>query len=51
MLCFARGMGPEPMLDLLNFNRPQETEPWEMVYFKLYKSQIPILSRQSKWQL
>jgi hypothetical protein len=23
----------------------QETEPWEMVYFKLYKSQIPVIER------
>ena len=23
----------------------QETEPWEMVYFKLYKSQIPIVEQ------
>jgi hypothetical protein len=23
----------------------QETEPWELVYFKLYKSQLPILER------
>jgi hypothetical protein len=23
----------------------EETEPWEMVYFKLYKSQIPIIER------
>ena len=23
----------------------QETEPWEMVYFKLYKSQIPVVEQ------
>ncbi|MGA8490045.1 MAG: hypothetical protein WB711_06455 [Terriglobales bacterium] len=23
----------------------QETEPWEMVFFKLYRSQIPIIER------
>ncbi|MGA8492030.1 MAG: hypothetical protein WB711_16505 [Terriglobales bacterium] len=23
----------------------QETEPWEMVFFKLYKSQIPIIEQ------
>ena len=23
----------------------QETEPWEIIYFKLYKSQLPVLER------
>jgi hypothetical protein len=23
----------------------QETEPWEIIYFKLYKSQLPVIER------
>jgi hypothetical protein len=23
----------------------QETEPWDMVYFKIYKSQLPVIER------
>ena len=24
---------------------PQETEPWEIIYFKLYRSQLPVIER------
>jgi hypothetical protein len=23
----------------------QETEPWEIIYFKLYKSQLPVIEQ------
>jgi hypothetical protein len=26
----------------------RETEPWEIIYFKLYESQIPVIKRRSK---
>jgi hypothetical protein len=26
----------------------KETEPWEIIYFKLYKSQLPIVEKPSK---
>jgi hypothetical protein len=29
----------------------RETEPWEIIYFKLYKSQIPVIDRRSKRRL
>jgi len=29
----------------------RETEPWEIVYFKLYKSQIPVIEQAIDAQL
>ena len=26
----------------------KETEPWEIIYFKLYQSQMPIIERRSR---